>query len=228
MTEATFHFGFNDLRIDTARIEHVLGDNKGEELDIVRYYIEDILRESSELNNIRAQYIIFNDIKFDKEKYLVGINNVSFNIGKIVFSQLKKSESVVVFICTAGEEIASRSRHAFNEGDLLKGYIYDIFGSLIVESTVELMTENLLSFLLPAETKITAKYSPGYCGWNVSEQHNLFQLFPDNFCGVSLTKSALMNPVKSISGIIGIGKNVKMNTNTCNLCHQKDCSYRQA
>jgi hypothetical protein len=35
-----------------------------------------------------------------------------------------------------------------------------------------------------------------------------------------------MDPVKSISGIIGIGENVKNNPYTCRLCNQNDCVYR--
>jgi len=58
--------------------------------------------------------------------------------------------------------------------------------------------------------KITNRYSPGYCGWDVTEQHKLFQLMPENYCGIKLTPSALMDPVKSISGIIGIGKMLKI------------------
>jgi hypothetical protein len=75
--------------------------------------------------------------------------------------------------------------------------------------------------------KITNRYSPGYCGWDVSEQHKLFRLIPDNFCGIRLTESALMDPVKSNSGIIGIGESVKMNPYTCSLCDLKECAYRK-
>jgi Vitamin B12 dependent methionine synthase, activation domain len=226
MKEAKFHFDFKDLKIDASRIKHVLGENKGEELNLVNDLIEDILKDSGELNNIKAQYLTFNDIKFDDNNHLVSLSNISFNVGKVIFSQIKKSESIAVLLSTAGEEITTKSRNAMQEGDLLKGYIYDIFGSLVVESAVDLMTEKFKENLLSEAEKITAKYSPGYCGWDVAEQHKLFQLIPDNFCGIVLTQSALMKPVKSLSGIIGIGENVKFNPNTCKICGFKDCIYR--
>ncbi|MFZ0283319.1 MAG: vitamin B12 dependent-methionine synthase activation domain-containing protein, partial [Bacteroidales bacterium] len=59
------------------------------------------------------------------------------------------------------------------------------------------------------------------------EQHKLFQLIPKNYCGISLTPSALMDPMKSISGFIGIGADVRYNAYTCNLCDMKDCIYRK-
>ena len=48
----------------------------------------------------------------------------------------------------------------------------------------------------------------------------------DNFCGITLTESALMVPMKSVSGIIGVGKTVQRVDYTCDLCGMKDCTYR--
>ena len=110
---------------------------------------------------------------------------------------------------------------------MLRGYIYDIVGSEIVEGATDLMQAELEKDVKASGSKITNRYSPGYCGWDVAEQHKLFQLVPDNYCGIKLTESALMNPVKSVSGIIGIGTRVKFNPYTCQMCDQKDCIYRK-
>ncbi len=73
----------------------------------------------------------------------------------------------------------------------------------------------------------TNKFSPGYCGWNVIEQHKLFNLLPENFCGITLSESALMRPIKSVSGIIGLGKYVKKMDYQCQICEQENCFYRK-
>jgi hypothetical protein len=73
---------------------------------------------------------------------------------------------------------------------------------------------------------ITNRYSPGYCGWKVAEQQKLFKMFPADFCNISLTESMMMDPVKSISGIIGVGKDVIYNPYTCNLCNSSNCLYK--
>jgi hypothetical protein len=113
------------------------------------------------------------------------------------------------------------------EKDFLKGYIYDIIGSEIVEAAADLMQSDMEKNLIKSDLKITNRYSPGYCGWNVAEQHKLFHLIPENYCGIRLTDSALMDPVKSISGFIGIGKEVKNNPYTCRMCSHDDCVYRR-
>jgi hypothetical protein len=225
VTKSTFQFDFIDLKLSVSRIEDVIGYKEGEDRELVTDLIEEILEESKEISKIKAQYNIFSGVHFDNETKSVEINNISFTIKKIVYSKIKKSDSVAIFLCTAGEEIGIRSRKAMQERDLLRGYIYDVVGSEIVDSAADLMQNELKMALVSSGKKITNRYSPGYCGWDVAEQHKLFQLIPNNFCGISLSESALMDPVKSVSGIIGIGENVKMNHYTCSLCDLKDCIY---
>ncbi len=188
--------------------------------------IEELLAEARGICNIKAEYILFDEVHFENELKSLEINNVRFGIKKIVFGQLKKSDSVAVFLCTAGKEIGHRSREAMRERDLLKGYIYDVIGTEIVEAAADIMQDDLEQTMAGAGMKITNRYSPGYCGWDVVEQHKLFSLIPGNYCGIGLTASALMDPVKSVSGFIGVGKNVKYNPYTCKICDQNDCIYR--
>jgi cobalamin-dependent methionine synthase I len=132
-----------------------------------------------------------------------------------------------VFLCTAGEEIGIRSKKAMKDGDLFAGYIYDVIGSEIAEAAADLMQNRLGTSLAPEGRKTTNRYSPGYCGWDVAEQHKLFSLVPENYCGIRLTASALMDPIKSISGFIGVGERVKNNPYTCKICDMKECIYRR-
>lgn len=228
MTSSTFHFDFKDLKISSSRIESILGYKEGDDRELVSDLIEEILTKSQEISNINVEFRVFDDVHFENDTKSVEINKVRFEVKKIVFTQLKKSDSVALFLCTAGAEIGIRSRKAMQEKDLLKGYVYDVIGSEIVEAAADLMQAELEKSMLDSGKKITNRYSPGYCGWDVAEQHKLFQLIPDNHCGIKLTPSALMDPVKSVSGIIGIGKNVKYNPYTCRMCELKDCVYRRA
>lgn len=227
MRNKTFQFDFKDLNLTVSQIENILGFNEDDDREFVTDLIEELLKESEDISKIKAQYSIFNDVKFYNENKSVEINNVVFNIKKIIFNQIKKSDSVTIFLCTAGEEIGLRSRKAMQERDMLRGYIYDVIGSEAVEATADLMQDDLEKAAKSIDLKITNRYSPGYCDWNVAEQHKLFTLFSDNFCGIRLTDSALMNPEKSVSGIIGIGENVRFNPYTCGMCDMKDCIYRE-
>ena len=226
MTEAKFQYAFRDLGITVSQIESLLGYDENGEREIVQYMIEEALKESEQFCNIRAEYKIYNEVILANPDKSLTVNNIHFNIQNTVFRQLKKTESVAVFVCTAGGEIGRRSREAMMDGDPLKGYILDVVGSVIVDVAADLMQETLAKSVLQSGQKITNRYSPGYCGWSVGEQHKLFQLIPDNFCGIRLTQSSLMDPVKSVSGIIGIGEHVKYKDYLCIYCEMTDCIYR--
>jgi len=226
MEYSTFQINYGDLDIDLSQIENVLGYGEGDDRMIVNSVIEEMLKEPELFSNIRAEYRIFDEIEFVSSDKSVNVSGVNFSINKILYGQLGHSDSLALFLCTAGAEPGIRSRSAMSEGDPLTAYIYDLIGSIVVDAATDLLQSELEHKIISAGRKITNRYSPGYCGWDVSEQHKLFRLFPDNFCGITLTDSALMDPVKSISGLIGIGKNVRFNKYTCSLCDLRECSFR--
>lgn len=227
MLKTTFQFDFSDLKLKITQIEKVMGYKEGESHETISELIQKVLIEAETDFRIRTEYTVFPVAKFDETGKSVEINNLVFNLGKIVYGQIKKSDSIAVFLCTAGEETGIRSRRAMKNGDLLTGYIYDVIGSEITEAAADLMQDNLRESMASEGKKITNRYSPGYCGWDVAEQHKLFQLMPDNYCGIRLNTSALMDPEKSISGFIGIGEHVRYNQYTCGLCEMDNCIYRK-
>jgi cobalamin-dependent methionine synthase I len=186
----------------------------------------EISEELRQLGDIRAEYKVFEKIRFDREEKSVVIEGVAFAVKPIVYRQIKDSEEVALFICTAGPAIGEMSSRSMKEGDLLRGYIYDVIGSEVVENAADRMQAELKTEASARGKMITNRFSPGYCGWDVAEQLRLFDFFKDNFCGITLTESALMNPVKSVSGIIGIGRDVKYTSYQCHVCDDKNCIYR--
>lgn len=89
---------------------------------------------------------------------------------------------------------------------MVKVYIADAIGSVIAEKTADCMEIALDEYIHDRGWRHTNRFSPGYCGWHVSEQKKLFPLFPSaEPCGIRLTDSSLMLPIKSVSGVIGLG-----------------------
>jgi len=176
--------------------------------------------------NIRGGYRILDNFKVDLEKNTISIDDIEFNAGKEVTRYLKKGEQIGLFTCTAGSEVSLRSKELMNDGNLLEGYICDVIGSVIVEEAMDLIHQQLIKELENKGLNSSNRYSPGYCNWNVSEQKKLFSFFPEGFCGITLSESSLMNPIKSVSGIFVIGKDVKFHKYICNACSSVNCIYR--
>jgi cobalamin-dependent methionine synthase I len=175
---------------------------------------------------IRGGYTIFEDIEIQQEKGIIRLHEREIVPQKRVCTYLKNSEKIAVFICSAGEQFSILSKKANAEGDYLKGYLIDTFGSLVAEKTADFIQNEIQKVVQKEDLKITNRYSPGYCNWHLSNQKELFALLPENPCHIFLTDSSLMLPIKSVSGIIGIGKNVRHFGYKCQICNDKDCTYR--
>ncbi len=197
--------------------------------DIPEPYEEMIKNEISQIINykeIAGGYRIIEDPVFDLENYTLTLEGELFQTGKQVIHYIRKAEKIALFACTAGPEVSRRSHDLIKSGDLLEGYICDIIGSLLVEEAMSLIHNRLIENLKSEGQKSTNRYSPGYCDWNVAEQHKLFKFFPEDFCGIRLSPTALMDPIKSVSGIFGMGKNVRFHKYVCNACSNVSCIYR--
>ena len=119
------------------------------------------------------------------------------------------------------------SKELYKSGDSVLAYLIDSIASETVEMAMDIIQDKLADQMKQKKMHITNRFSPGYCGWKLSEQKELFSLLPEGFCGISLNPSFLMVPIKSVSGIIGIGKDVKNNVYPCKLCDMKDCIKRR-
>lgn len=150
-----------------------------------------------------------------------------FTMGRILDKMLRGSEYYVFFIATAGPGPEQLARHLMNAGSYLEGFLVDLIATQLAEGVAIKVHEAIGKYAATLGKKTTNRYSPGYCSWDVAEQHLLFSLFDGHTCGVKLSESALMIPVKSVSGVVGMGREVIFNEYTCEICNQKNCIYRK-
>ena len=159
--------------------------------------------------------------------YLVIKELPEFDMGKIILRQLRGSEAYALFICTSGTEYEAYLQRLKDNGDMVRVFIADALGSVIAEHCADQMEICLQESIDKLNWHHTNRFSPGYCGWHVSQQQLLFPLFGGQTCGVCLTESSLMVPIKSVSGIIGLGEKVRKLDYTCGLCDFKQCYKRK-
>ena len=222
-----YSFQFDELEVSTAIIEKFMGYEPGQAPEPVPQLIREVFSVAHDYCDIRGGYIIKDDIEINRSERILQINDTQFDVKRIVSNQLKKMDNVALFACTAGQGIGDYSKELMHEGDFVKGYIADVIGSEIVESAMDKIQDDLERKMEAQGWHITDRYSPGYCGWSVAEQHKLFSFFPKNFCGITLTDSSLMQPIKSVSGVIGIGPNVRRKGYVCQMCDMVNCIYRE-
>lgn len=215
-----------DIKIDKKEIEVLLGYKNGGTPSHFIDLIDSALADIPNIVDIKAGYKLLPVSYASAKNSGLCVGEKFFHLDKIVTGILKKSDEVALFCVTIGEGLEKHSNELILNGDLVNGFVCDIVASVTVEACTDALHDHLFKKMNLINKKCTNRYSPGYCNWNVDEQHILFSLLPPNFCGISLTESALMRPIKSVSGIIGIGNKVKYTEYSCEGCNMKDCTYR--
>ncbi|MDO4758319.1 MAG: vitamin B12 dependent-methionine synthase activation domain-containing protein, partial [Rikenellaceae bacterium] len=163
---------------------------------------------SSELEAVGG-YSIGHIDRLDIERGEVVVEGVTFEVGAQVCGYLKGSDEAALFLCTAGA-LFSDEAHVLNaQGDFLEAYIIDAIGSLSVERAMDKIHAALADEQTERGLKITNRYSPGYCNWPLKDQKPLFAFVGENPTGIVLSESCLMHPIKSVSGMIGIGEKAR-------------------
>jgi len=137
-------------------------------------------------------------------------------------------DRVASFVVTVGAEITGRSERACRDGDAFAGWVFDAVGSWAVEAAADALMVQLRATLDDGDG-LTLRYSPGYCGMDLSQQQAIFRLTDAASVGVTLLPSMMMSPAKSISGLVGIGPagELDLEASPCDRCPQQGCHMRR-
>lgn len=212
---------FGDLTLDMRSVYLSMGSENWIPDAEISAQINSTLKEISLICRPRYAYKIYDSETVEKTSVTLGGRTLS--TGNIITRCLRKAEQYIVFVVTAGEEFDAWMHQLKCEDDIMKIFIADSIGSEIAESIHKLMVSDIGNKFEKPDFVISNSYSPGYCDWHVSEQQTLFSLLPPNPCGVVLNDASLMKPIKSISGIIALGSEVKKMPYGCAICNKKNC-----
>jgi hypothetical protein len=215
---------YNDLVIDNNELLRSLGYANTCPNSDSQAIIDELMEELSKICKPRFGFKIV-DGEISDRRLRLGPN--WFNPDSIILHSLKNSAQFAIVIATIGAEMDKWIHSYRTDSDIMKAFVADTLGSVVAEAIVSFGTEYLSKQVGLLNLKTTNSYSPGYCGWHVSEQHKLFELLPQNFCGVTLCESSLMLPIKSVSSVVGIGEDVVRREYGCAICKKKDCYKRR-
>lgn len=222
-----YHFSFDELNFNEEKLLHLFSDfssaNKSLLIDSFKNHLSFLKANCNPV----AGYRFFDEKSISFKKNILLIENINFELGPIIYRDLKEVSEIFIFVCTIGKGVEEKVHQLFSDGDSLNAFILDRIASELVEYTADLLEQKIQNDFLKTGYNLTNRYSPGYCGWSVNEQQKLFSLLPDKFCGVQLTESSLMIPIKSISGIYGAGYNLVRKDYHCEICDDEFCYKRK-
>jgi hypothetical protein len=147
--------------------------------------------------------------------------------GPTVAHFLATSESVVLAVITLGEKLERRVAE-ITQMDLLLGMALDGFGTAALEVLEDAAQRHFANLAADEGFRATLPFHPGMRGWELQlGQELIFRLLDAFTIGVVLGPSFLMRPQKSMSMVVGLGRDVKTNGRSCDFCTSADiCRHK--
>ena len=207
----------DDIRVslDLNMVQKKLHMNPANDLDMVRHLVNTV----SQLIEPKAFYkVCYIEEKSEDSVVVEGMHLTS----RVLQKNLAPVERIFPYAITLGAKLGERQSAC---GDLLENYYLDCIGNLALNSVQIELKKHLQSKY--ALEKMSSMAPGSLSDWPIEEQGPLFKILGDveTAIGLKLTRSLLMIPDKSISGIY---LPTEVSFYSCQLCPRKRCEARKA
>ena len=167
------------------------------------------------------------------------IEGIDFSSPKLQ-NQLSAANSheVMLVAASAGKQCEERARQLWNEGKPDEYFFMEVYGSAVVENLIMNAGARFCEWADQHGKAILPHYSPGYPGWEISDQEKLLKLirrkkdanFPEE---IRVMDSGMLHPKKSLLAVFGITSQLEtvqrlMSLIPCENCSLQSCRYRRA
>ena len=222
----SYTFSFEEVRPEKSVLMEYLQIPDAESYSLVSEIVEKTFSGLANSKEIIGGYRILDCKGLDIREGTVFCSPGPLHTGRKISGYMTGATEIALFLCTAGKTFTDLSHTYQQNGDFLEAFVVESIGSVTVENAMDKVQCCLEEEITARGKKITNRYSPGYCEWALSGQRDLFSYIGDHPTGITINDSCLMQPIKSVSGIIGIGDEVKKRSYGCDICNSSSCVYR--
>jgi hypothetical protein len=147
--------------------------------------------------------------------------------GPLIASQLAGASEVIVALCTVGNGLSPLISERF-QADPVGAMALEGLAAAAAEALGEAACQYFDATAAAEGLRTSIPINPGMIGWPLDEgQRQLFALIDGAEVGVTLDASFLMRPLKSLSLIMGLGRDLDRSGQSCDFCTMREtCSYR--
>jgi hypothetical protein len=148
-----------------------------------------------------------------------------------------QAHNVILAAVSAGRQCEEKARELWQEGKPDEYFFLEVYGSAVVEHLTANAGFRLCDWADRKGIAVLPHYSPGYPGWDISDQGRLLNLvlqhtthqFPED---LQVLSTGMLQPKKSLLAVFGITSHVeKVQRLTslipCENCSLPACQYRR-
>jgi hypothetical protein len=152
------------------------------------------------------------------------------------FSAVQAHDAMLVAV-SAGPQCEEKARELWQEGKPDEYFFLEMYGSAVVEHLIATTAGRICARAEQTGLAVLPHYSPGYSGWDVSDQVRLWELIRRNnirdFPGeLRVLNTGMLQPKKSLLGVFGLTRHVEQARRfarliPCESCSLHPCQYRR-
>jgi hypothetical protein len=152
------------------------------------------------------------------------------------FASAQAHTSVVVAV-SAGAECENKARELWEEGKPDEYFFLEMYGAAVVEHLITQAGGRICAWAEQDGMAALPHFSPGYSGWDISDQVGLWRLIKegadtDFATRLDVMDTGMLRPKKSLLAVIGITRHLNQvlgqrNMVPCENCSLARCVYRR-
>jgi hypothetical protein len=166
------------------------------------------------------------------------VGGMSFT-SKQLHDQFKSAEAHGVFLVavSAGAQCEEKARELWTEGKPDEYFFMEMYGSAVVEHLITTTGGRICAWADEKGMFALPHYSPGYSGWDITDQNRLWKLINHGQNGsfpgeLHVMDSGMLRPKKSLLAVFGFTRRVDLaqifkSLVPCENCSLNGCAYRR-
>lgn len=141
---------------------------------------------------------------------------------------MKGCRQAAVFAATLGPEADQMIRRA-SVTEMAKAVVLQACAAALLEEYCDSCQDRIAQEMAEEGKYLRPRFSPGYGDFDICHQEMLLKILQaDKTIGLTMTKSFMLTPTKSVTALIGIStEQTPCHRQGCEVCEKTDCAYRR-
>jgi len=157
-------------------------------------------------------------------------NGLHLEINNSMLNLLRGTSYLAFGLSTIGNHLEEKVAELFAKNEYPKAIALDAVGTVASRFLSQYIRSVVCQEAKEQNLQTTKYFTPGTFEWDINQQKNIFKIIPADKIGVKLTESCMMVPKKSLSWVIGIGKEIIITSkgnDSCKICLADNCQFRK-
>lgn len=174
------------------------------------------------------------EVRWTSRAFACSVGERELRIAERIFvseklcNNLTGCEEVLFFAVTLGTEVDRRLKR-YQIMEVSKAAVLQACAAAYLEEACDFYQEQLEEQYRRKEKFLRPRYSPGYGDFKIQYQEDILQMLDAaKKIGLTRTDSYMLTPSKSVTAVIGVGKEqTRCPKKGCEICEKTDCTYRR-